>query len=89
MQITTSKTHATVNCEDSTSLASLTIFSDQIVVAHFKSNPTVAYVYTLPTTGALAKLVEMDSAGKFVASYVKPFASVTHKVATGEPAQII
>ena len=86
MEITTSKVVATINCEASTSLASLAIIRDQIVVAHFKSDPTTAYVYTLPTAGALAKLVEFDSAGKFVASYVKPLASFTAKVAPGEPA---
>jgi hypothetical protein len=88
MEITTSKTHVIINCENSTSLDSLAIFSDQIVVAHFRSDPSVAYVYALPTAGALAKLVEMDSAGKFVASYVKPLSSLTHKVINGKPTLI-
>ena len=89
MEMTTSKTHATINCESSSSLDSLTIVNDEIVVARFKSNPEVTYVYTLPTKGALAKLVEFDSAGKFVASYVKPFASVTHKVTAEAPAVVL
>lgn len=79
MEINSTKNIVSVNCEDSSSLATLTIINDNIVVATFKSNPDVRYTYIMPTTGNLSRLVECDSAGKFVASFVKPFASWTTK----------
>ena len=79
MKLTTTKEIVTVDCEHSSSLTSLAIIDDIIVVASYKSNPTVKYVYTMPTPGSLAKLVSFDSAGKFVASFVKPLASFVTK----------
>lgn len=83
MEITTAHNIVSVNCEDSSALTSLVIINDVIVVTSFKSNPDVQYVYTMPTTGNIAKLVEMDSAGKFVASFVKPLASFVAKTESG------
>jgi len=79
MKLTTTKDIVIVDCEHSSSLTNLAIINDTIVVASYKSNPTVKYVYTMPTPGSLAKLVSFDSAGKFVASFVKPLASFVTK----------
>lgn len=79
MEINTTNNIVSVNCDDSSALASLVIVNDNIVVASFKGNPTVRYTYIMPTAGALAKLVEMDSAGKFVASFVKPMSTFVAK----------
>lgn len=80
MEINSTKNIVSVNCANSSSLTSLTIINDSVVVASFRSNPEVQYVYTMPTKGNIAKLVEMDSAGQFVASFVKPLASWTSKL---------
>lgn len=79
MEINSIKNIVSVNCDDSSAIASLIIINDSIVVATYKTNPEARYTYLLPTAGALAKLVEMDSAGKFVASFVKPLASLATK----------
>lgn len=89
MEFTSTNNIVSINCADSSALTSLAIINDVIVVATFKGNPDVQYVYTMPTTGNIAKLVEMDSAGKFVASHVKPMASFTTKTAPGQVAVAI
>lgn len=84
MEITSTKNVVSVNCEGSSSLATLVIVNDNMVVATFKSNPDVRYTYLMPESGLLAKLVDFDSAGKFLASFVKPMASFTTKTAPGQ-----
>ena len=79
MEITTTHNIVSVNCDDSSALATLTIVNDNIIVATYMSNPSVRYTYIMPTAGALAKLVELDSAGKFVASFVKPMSTFVAK----------
>lgn len=72
-----------VDCADSEALTSLVIYSGVVtdaVLATFRSNPEVLYVYGTPAGEALPKLVSLDSAGKFVASWAKVVATTFYKL---------
>lgn len=63
-----------VDTTDSEALSFLVIWAGQYVdtvIASFRGNPNARYCYSVPAGEALPKLVELDSAGKFVATWVK------------------
>lgn len=83
MNITTSPDgRYEVDTADSEALSYLVIYTGtyaDTVIASFRGNPVARYCYSVPVGEALPKLVELDSAGKFVATWVKKVSESFYK----------
>lgn len=80
MEITTNPSGVTIKCANSSAIHSLNIVGE-IVIVRYNSNPNTTYVYDMGDKASqlLPTLIEMDSAGKFVASFVKPMSRFVTK----------
>lgn len=71
-----------VDTTDSEALAYLVIYPGQvsdIIIASFRGNPDLRYAYRVDGGQALENLVRLDSAGRFMATWVKKVAEVYYQ----------